>query len=144
MLMLPIAGGGESAAERIARLVAEGKMPQAAVSAAEELWQQRLVHGVSIPNGEIVRIELSDLHHLIVDARIWRRPERIERLLLGIFEIRQAELGRRRALSQWKESENLLSGYAILLHDNRVWAAHLIDERRLARMRRKERLLWTS
>ncbi|HEY7065600.1 MAG TPA: hypothetical protein VII06_29265 [Chloroflexota bacterium] len=128
---------------RIARLVAEGRMPHAAVMAAEELWRTRLVHGVTMPNGELARIELSDLHHLIVDERIWRQPERIERILIGIFEIREAEFGRRRALSNWQEGEQVLRGYAILLPEGRVWAAHVVDERRLQRMRRKERLLWT-
>jgi hypothetical protein len=141
--VFPIGGGRESSAERIARLVAEGRMPRAAVERAEEFWRQRLVSGVRMPNGETARIELSDLHHLLVDSRIWRRPERIEHLLLGIFEIRQADLGRRRAVSQWEEGEKPIQGYAILLHDGRVWAAHVVDERRLARLRRKERLLWT-
>jgi hypothetical protein len=118
-------------------------MPQAAVTAAEELWRQRLVPGVRMPNGELALIELSDLYHLLVDPRIWRRPERIERLLLGIFEIRAADLGRRQALSSWEEDERVLSGYAILLHDGRVWAAHVIDERRRQRMRRKGQVLWT-
>ena len=66
-----------------------------------------------------------------------------ERLLLGIFEIREAEMSRRRALSQWEEDATPMWGYAILLHDGRVWAAYVVDEQRLARMRRKEPVLWT-
>src|SRR2546430_2634675 len=106
--MRPVARGSESSAERIARLVTEGWMPQAAVAAAEQLWRQRLVPGVRMPNGEVAVIELSDLYHLLVDPRIWRQPERIERLLSGVFEIRDADLGRRRALSYWEEDEKVL------------------------------------
>jgi hypothetical protein len=137
-----IAGGAETPHERIARLVAEGQMTREAVIRAERFWSERLAGGVPLPTGEIARIELADLYHLIVDSRIWRKPERIERLLRGVFEIRQAERDRRRALSTWDEDGVVLLGYAILGPDGKVWTMHLIGNREVRRSRRKERLIW--
>ncbi len=142
--MLPIAGGSESPMARISRLVSEGRIAPDAVAGAEQLWRERVASGVLMPNGEIARVELLDLYHLIVDDRIRRKPERIERLLRGVFEIREAQHGRRRALSRWHEGESPLLGYAILEPDGRVRTMHLIGDRELRRSRRKERLLWTS
>lgn len=124
------------------RLVAEGALPLAAVHAAERLWQERLRHGVPIPSGELARFERGDLYHVIVDNRIWRHLERIERLLHNVIEIRQAHSGRRRALARWMEGERELIGYAILEDHGRVRTMHVIDARRLARHRAREPLLW--
>ena len=129
---------------RVDRLIAEGKMTAVAVRAAEMLWRARLRQGVLMPHGEVARIELPDLYHLIVDDRIWRHPERIEQLLRSIFEIREAREQRRRALARWMEGETEHIAYAILEPDGRVRTMHVIDARRLARYRRREILLWTS
>src|SRR5207249_1177303 len=99
--------------------------------------------GILMPHGEIARIELPDLYHLIVDDRIWRHPERIERLLRSIFEIREAREGRRRALARWLEGETEHIAFAIVEPDGRVRTMHIIDARRLGRYRRREILLWT-
>jgi hypothetical protein len=137
-------GSGDGAtAQRVARLVAEGWMPQAAVTAAERLWSARLANGVQMPNGETARIEPDDLYHLIVDERIWRKPERIERVLAGVIAIHEAASGRRRAFSRWDEDGTTLLGYAILEPNSRVRTMHLLDAKRFERRRRKARLLWT-
>jgi hypothetical protein len=96
-----------------------------------------------MPNGETARIQLSDLYHLIVDQRIWRKPERIERILAGVIAIHEGDRGRRQAFSRWEEADVVLLGYAILEPDGRVRTMHLIDERRFERRRRRARLLWT-
>jgi hypothetical protein len=118
-------------------------MPEAAVMAAEQFWSAQLTSGVRMPNGETARIELADLYHLIVDQRIWRKPERIERILAGVIAIHEAELGRRQAFSRWEEDGVVLLAYAILEVDSRVRTMHLIDARRFERRRRKARQLWT-
>ena len=132
----------EDSRQRIERLVAEGKMPREAVRIAERLWRTRLRRGIALPNGERAVVTRSDLYHLIVDDRIWRNPERIERILVSIFEIRTARSGRRKALSRWEESGRVLAGYAILSEGNRVWTMHVIDERKLRRELNKGDVLW--
>jgi hypothetical protein len=111
-------------------------MPREAVSRAERLWETRLRDGITMPNGEIARVEASDLYHLIVDDRIWRHPERIERALRHVFEIRAARSDRRQAFSRWREPDGERLASVILMADNRVWSLHLIDERRLRRYTR--------
>ena len=133
---------GEPTKARVERLVAKGEMPQEAVSEAEDLWYQTLHAGVVMPNGETARVTLNDLYHIIVDSRIWRRPDRIERLLRGVFEIHEADFGRRRALSRWQEDERELFGYAILELDGGVRTMHVITERELRRQQRKGERLW--
>ncbi|HZR99522.1 MAG TPA: hypothetical protein VFE37_12490 [Chloroflexota bacterium] len=140
--MFPVAGGSWDPKAHIARLVAEGKLPRAAVTAAEQLWRERLTAGVLMPNGELAHVELSDLYHLLVDDRIWRKPERIERVLASVFEIREAHSGRRKALSRWTEDAVQLFGYAILEPDSRVRTIHLLDQRGERKHRRKGRVLW--
>lgn len=131
----------ESTAARIERLVTKGNITREAVVEAEALWKQRLQYGVLLPNGETARIMLDDLYHLIVDDRIWRKLYRIERILVGIFEIRTAD-NRRIAFSRWNEGDQSLIGYAILTPESRVWTMHLIDERGLRRLRRRGELIW--
>ncbi|HKP54146.1 MAG TPA: hypothetical protein VJ183_16025 [Chloroflexia bacterium] len=127
---------------RIERLIGEGKITREAVDAAERLWVGRLRNGVVIPNGELIIITLRDLHHVLVDDRIWRKPERIEQALLGIFEIRPGRLGRRVALSRWMEDDKSLFGMILIEVDNTLRSLHLVDSRRLSREMRKGEALW--
>ncbi|MBX6770872.1 MAG: hypothetical protein IRY83_04050 [Chloroflexi bacterium] len=139
----PIAGGAESPRERIERLIREGKMTREAVDRAEYLWHERWQRGIQMPNGEVVSISLDDLYHLLVDNRIWRKPERIERILHGVYELRATREGRRRALSRWDEEGQSLVGYAIISGDSHAWTMHIIAERDL-RKYRDEELLWSQ
>lgn|GEM_PF-1412390 len=135
-------GRTETPRERIERLVAEGRKARADLERALLFWRQRLQAGILLPTGEMVRITLDDLYHLLVDDRILRKPERIELILLSIFEIRQARQSRRRVLSAWQEGERHLFGFAILDSDSRVRTMHVIDERDL-RKYAKEPVLWS-
>lgn len=137
-----MANRDEEPGARIERLIGEGKITREAVEAAEKLWEERLRYGITMPNGETAIITLNDLYHVIVDDRIWRKVYRIERLLLGVFEIRTARLGRRVALSQWEEAGKVLFGRAILDVDSSVRSMHLIDARKLRRERAVGDLLW--
>jgi hypothetical protein len=132
----------ESPRERIERLVAEGRLPGAALANAEALWEERLRGGVQLPNGEVVRVTRDDLYHVLVDDRIWRHPERIELALTHVFEIRQARGGRRLAFSQWmEEDQDCLA--AIVLQGDRLWSMHLVDRRRIQRyIRRGGDMIW--
>jgi len=95
----------ESPQERINRLVAEGRLPGSALAEAEAIWQERLRHGVRLPNGDVVRVTRDDLYHVLVDDRIWRHPERIELALVHVFEMRALEHGKRLAFSRWLEED---------------------------------------
>ncbi len=117
-------------------------MPQVAVDHAKELWQERLRHGIVMPNNETAVIALDDLYHVIVDPRIWRHLERIELMLVEIFQIRSAKYGRRIALTRWEENNQQLVGYVILEAGNRLWSVHVVDEKRLRREERRGNLLW--
>ncbi len=118
-------------------------MPREAVDEAERIWQERLRAGISLPNGDTVAVTRDDLYHIIVDSRIWRHPERIELALRGIFEIRDAGVGRRQAFSRWQEPEGERLTSVILDPDNTLRTLHLIDERRLRRyLRQGGAVLW--
>ncbi len=141
--MLPfISGGAESPKERIERLVAEGRMSQEAVEYAERLWRERLHEGVSMPNGEITRLTLDDLYHHIVDPRIARHPERIALILEGVSEIREANLGRRRALSRWLEDGHEVLGYAIIDENSEARTMHVVRPSEFRRLSRQGGHLW--
>ena len=96
-----MSNANETSRERAERLIRGGKLTADAVANAEAVWRERLQEGTIIPNGERITVTLSDLYHVIVDHRISRKPERIERALLGIFELRTARYGRREALTSW-------------------------------------------
>lgn len=132
----------ESAEKRIERLVREGKMPREAVNNAKLLWHGRLSQGITLPNGERLTITLGDLYHAIVDPMVWRKPERIESLLMGIFEIRTGKHGRRIAFSRWMEDEKDRVGYAILGEEGNLITLHVTDEKRLGREMRRGEVLW--
>lgn len=142
MAVHPSGGERESTKERIARLVAEGHVPPEAVGEAEQMWEERLRHGVPMPHGEMAEVTINDLYHLLVDPRIWRKPIRIELLLRGVFEVRTAKVGRRRALSRWQEGDVQMWGYAILEPSSKVRTIHLTSERSARRMQRQGDLLW--
>lgn len=136
-----MSNANETSRERAERLIIEGKLTVEDVANAEAVWHERLREGTIIPNGERITVTLSDLCHVIVDPRISRKPERIERALLGIFEIRLAKYNRREALTS-REDDKILSGIAILDTDNTLRSLHIVDQRRLRRAMRKEGLLW--
>lgn len=141
----PDGGGGvlETPTARIERLVRDGKMPGEAVEHAERIWWERLRQGVPMPNGEVVRITHDDLLHLIVDARVWRHPDRIEAAIGEVFEIRTAEPDRRQAFSRWQEPEGERLATFIIASDGTLRALHLIDAKRMARYtRRGGDVLW--
>ena len=140
--MLPIAGGAEQDRELIERLVATGEIPLAAVDRAEQLWRERLQHGVSTPSGETMTLALTDLYHLLRDDRIWRKPERNELLLSNVFEIRSVQLDRRRALGRWQEGNHTITGYAILSSESHLVTLHLVSESEMGRLRRQGNQLW--
>jgi hypothetical protein len=137
-----VSNANETSRERIERLIREGKLTAGAVANAEAVWHARLREGTIIPNGERITVTLSDLYHVIVDPRISRKPERVERALLGIFEIRTTRYDRREALTSWEEDGKALSGIAILDTNNTLRSLHIVDDRRLRRVMRKEGLLW--
>lgn len=132
----------ESTRERVERLVAEGKMTAEAVANAERVWRERLADGIDLPTGARAVIALSDLYHVIVDDRIRRKPERIEHMLLGVFEVRTTELERRIALTRWTEEEQILVGLIILEPDNRLRSLHVVDDKRIRREQNKGIVLW--
>ncbi len=94
-----------------------------------------------MPTGDMATVTLSDLHHVIVDIRILRKFERIERMLKGIFEVRTSRLDRRLALTRWHE-EHPLVGLVVLLDSNQLWTLHVVDDKRLRREQNKGTLLW--
>jgi hypothetical protein len=137
-----VARGEETPGERVERLIREGLMPREAVAAAQRLWWERLRQGVPMPNGDTAIITLRDLFHVIVDPRIWRRPDRIEHMLQGIFEIRTGEFRRRVGLARWEEDGRELVGVVILEADNRLRSMHVVDERKLRRATTRGELVW--
>ena len=141
--MQPAGDAIESPRDRIKRLVAEGRLPGAAVAAAEALWQERLHDGVQLPNGDVVHVTRDDLYHVLVDDRIWRHPERIELALTHVFEIRALEHGKRLAFSRWIENDRERLAVLVLYPDKTLRMLHLIDDRRLRRYTRNSgELLW--
>ena len=68
----PIAGGAESPRERIERLVAEGKMPRAAVERAEQLWHERWQRGIQMPSGSRRRLQTSSKFARRIVRVVWR------------------------------------------------------------------------
>jgi hypothetical protein len=132
----------ESAKGRIDRLVAEGKISKSAVDNATEIWETTLKTGIIAPNKELIRIELSDLYHLIVDERILRHPERLKSMIRGIYEIRTADKGRRLALSSWEEGRKTLAGYTILEKEGRVRTAHIVDIKKISKLKKQGELIW--
>lgn len=139
---MSVAGGVGEARERIERLIAAGELPRAAVTRAEQFWQERFRYGILLPNGETAHVTLGDLYHVIIDDRIWRHPERIERILQGIIEIRTARQERRRALSRWQEDGLQLFGYAILEPDGRVRTLHVVVPSEFRRQQRQGERRW--
>jgi hypothetical protein len=138
----PVAGGSERDRDLIEQLVAEGRIPRAAVDAVEQLWQEQLQPGIILPNEQTITIVLTDIYHLLQDSRIRRKPERIALLLMNIFEIREAQWSRQRGLSRWQEGEQSVTGYAILTPDNALVTMHLVRESELRRLRRQGAQLW--
>lgn len=138
----PGAGDGHDPVDYIERKIATGETSRALVEEARAYWRNFLADGVLMPNGERATVSEADLHHLIDDARILRKPFRIERVLTGVFQIRIANYGRRLALSIWEENEGTRYGYAILESSGGVRTMHLLRERGRRQMARRGVLLW--
>lgn len=137
------AGGEESPKRRIERLVDAGEITRDAVACAERAWRDELRSGVTLPDGRSVQIALDDVYHVIVDKRIARRPERIFAALLGVFEIRRADLGRLLCLSRWQEGLTEVFGSVIISDEGSLRSFHLIDQRRVRRyQRRYSEVIW--
>src|SRR5581483_2277839 len=134
-------GPGERAGRRRLRLLVAGDLRARGASDRDVGEVRRAGRGRAPGIG--APLALNDLYHLIVNQRIWRKPERIERILAGVIAIHEADLGRRQAFSRWEEDGAVLLGYAILEPDSRVRTMHLVDARRFERRRRKARLPWT-
>ena len=135
--------GTDDPREELEQRIRDGRASRDAVEKAIGLWRRTLRNGVSLASGELARIEMRDLYHLLCDNRIARKPWRIGRLLSNVFEIRTAKEGRRIGYSRWDEEGETRAGYVILEANNRVRSMHLILENRLQRMRTKGAVLWT-
>jgi hypothetical protein len=142
---------GKSSSERleagnprqiIEQKIAAGIVDGSLVELGREYWQTTLANGVPMPNGERAIVTDSDLHHLLNDPRILRVPERIRSILVGVFEIRTAQYGRRRGLSWWDEHGVAQYGYVILEGDGRVRTMHLTTQRKLEKMANQGERLW--
>lgn len=97
-----------------------------------------------MPNAETVTILPDTLYHILPDQRIWRKPERIETLLLNVVEVRTARERRRDALSQWQEGERQLHGYAIIGPDGSLYTMHVIRDSEFRRRRQRGQGLWPT
>ena len=138
----PQAGEAHDPVAHIERKIATGEASRALVEEARAYWRDYLMNGVLMPNGERVEVAYRDLHHLLDDDRILRKPFRIERMLAGVFEIRTANYGRRLGLSTWEENGETRYGYAILDANGRVRTMHILRERGRRQMARRGDLLW--
>ncbi len=125
----------------IERRIIAGLIDHDLVEAARAYWRQHLRDAVLMSNGERASVSYRDLHHVLRDNRILRKPYRIERVLAGVFEIRTADVGRWMGLSRWEEEEPRC-GYVILEPNFQVWTMHIIDERALRKKARRGELLW--
>jgi len=128
--------------EMIAQLVQAGKVSRAEVIAALEYWRTELQAGVSLSNGERIVVTERDMHHLILDERIRRKPSRISRMAGSAFEIQTGQRGRRVAFCHWIEDGREMLGYLVIDVDSTLRTAHLTDERGLRELQRKGTLLW--
>lgn len=137
-----MAGGTDDPIQALELRIQQGEIDRNVVERARAIWLEELASGVYLPNGERIEIWESDLFHILQDDRLLRRPERIERILHHITEIRTARMGRRRGLSSWVEGDITLYGYAILDIDQRVRTMHVIDERKARKQARQGERLW--
>lgn len=122
--------------------IASGEIEEDQVARARTLWERDLRDGVVMPTGERVTITERSLYHVLSDERVRRRPERIAQLLAGVFELRTANFGRRRGLSEWFEDEAVRFGFAILDSDGHLRTMHLIDARSMRKKSRQGERLW--
>lgn len=84
----------------------------------------------------------ADLYHVIIDDRILRRPDRIRRILEGVFEICTSQNMRRVALSTWDEEGRIMNGIVVLDPDNHVRTMPVVDARKIRKEQRKGDLIW--
>lgn len=135
-------GAGFDPIEIIEQKVAAGEIDGREVERARAYWRRYLQESLMLPSGERVTISERSFHHFIDDNRIRRNPDRMVRLLGGIFEIQTAELQRRRALSRWMEGAKELVGYAILTAESEVWTLHVSREQEIRRWQRRGIAIW--
>lgn len=95
-----------------------------------------------MPNGERAIISERDLHHILLEMRIVRKPERIVRLLSNVVELRTAHSGRMMGLSEWVEEGAPVLGFVILDDDSHVRSMHLHDAKGLRKKSRQGERLW--
>jgi len=143
----PTGGCGEDPREGIERLIREGKMSRADLERAERFWRERLQPGITMPNGQSVKVLLERLLHILIrEPRVRQKIHRIELLLEGVYEIRTAAFSRRAAFSRWDEEGRSLVGHAILApeseSENQLVSLHVIEEKELRRMGRKGERVW--
>lgn len=131
--------------EVIARRVRSGGISAEEVDHARAVWQANgLSEGFITTYGERVIITESDLDHIILDARVRRKPERISAVLQNIVELRTAKLDRRLGLSQWDESGRMMHGFVILEPTGRTRTLKIIDERGFRKLARRGTKIWPS
>lgn len=126
----------------IDQLVSDGRLLQSEVDIGLGYWRSELQEGVGLPNGERVLVTERDMHHLILDDRIRRKPHRISKMAESVFEIRTGQRGRRVAFCRWIEADREMVGYFVIDVDSSLRTAHLTDERGLRKLRRKGIVLW--
>lgn len=143
-MLRPMMAGPYDPIEDIEQRVREGLVPPEEVESARSYWQEHLSEGLRLPNGQRLVVTYRDMHHLMLDGRIRRKPERMMRIVAGIFEIQTADAGRRIAFSSWNESGQEMVGYLVIDGDDTTRTAHLTDARKLQKLRRKGTILWTS
>ncbi|MGH2558758.1 MAG: hypothetical protein ACRDJH_06820 [Thermomicrobiales bacterium] len=139
---LTATGDSSDPIARIEQKMASGEVSREEIERARALWRARLHDGVIMPHGERIMISARDLHHVLEDSRIRRKPERIERLLGGVFDIRTARSGRRMGLSEWVEGGEAVRGYVIVDDESHVRTMHLLDARGLRKKARRGERLW--
>ncbi len=120
-------------------------MPAEAVATAKSFWESRLQEPVVDPRGIEVIVTMDDLYHLIVDPRIWRRPERIEKILTSVVEVVESKIpGFEILISEWEEDGKKTYTYAVLSLDKTVKTAHVVDEKKIRQLKRGAKVLWSK
>ena len=129
--------------QQVEELIRRDQLIREAVERARRIWRLHLLHGIMMPNGERVLVSEQDLHHVLLHERILRKPERIERLIRSVFELRSTGTERRRVgLSTWTEEDRAIFGYVILDPDNHLRTAIIADARKLRKLARQGSQLW--
>ncbi|MGI9863115.1 hypothetical protein SDD30_17215 [Moorella naiadis] len=137
---------GENSKQRIDRLIKEGKMPQQAVIEAEKFWQTNLRKPLVGPLGVEITVTLGDFYHAIVDPRIWRHPERIKMALKSVVEIVESKNypSYEVWICRWKEDGKEITAIAVIAPDRTLKTLHIGDEKRIKRLKKGVKILWSK